>query len=514
MTSPTDLHQLSTLDVRTEDEAGAQGHAAPWRFTLTVLAHPDLGRVGARARLDPAGELQISRVTPLFSGPGGAQPRALDTPRLSRAPLSMQVAGERLRVHVAEQQPARIDGRPVEGAQTLSLDRVRRAGVLIELGRCVLLWLHLAPVDEADEDDLGLVGVSLAMARVRAQVRVASRAPGPVLIRGETGSGKELVARALHRLGPRAGGPLISVNMAAIPRELAAATLFGHARGAFTGAVSDQPGLFGQAHGGTLFLDEVGETPDAVQPQLLRALDQGEIQPAGRPPAVVDVRVIAATDADLEQLVQEGHFREALYYRLRGVQLRVPPLRARQVDVPLLLARFLTEALERLGASHRLDPPTPGARPWLGLKLVLGLMARPFNGNVRELRSLANEIALFSADQPSAALPPEAEGAAPPPEAPPAEPEAPGALSPDLVRQVMRTHRWRVGPSAKALGVSRNTLVAAIEQTPGLRLARDLDADTIRAALQEHGDESAAAAALEVSAHGLKLRAHALGLRE
>ncbi|MCB9796228.1 MAG: sigma-54-dependent Fis family transcriptional regulator [Alphaproteobacteria bacterium] len=512
MSDPTDPHALTTVDVPTTDVPSTADTEASGGWSLTLLLHPDPDRVGGRAPVPQGEELRISRVSPLFHDPEGRPARALDTPLISRSPLRMKVGRTHLELHAAEGgRRARVAGQSLRDHLRLPLDSLKRDGALIEVGGCVLLWLAWGAGPVGPIDELGLVGLSPVMRHLRARIRAAARAASPVLIRGETGTGKELVARAIHQLGPRKDHPLVSVNMAAIPSELASATLFGHSRGAFTGAVREEPGLFGQADGGTLFLDEVGETPAPVQPQLLRALDSGEIQPAGRPPRRVDVRVISATDADLEQLVEDGAFRQALYFRLRGVQLSVPPLRARRVDVPLLLLRFLSEELERLGAPDLLEPPPPGSPPWLGLKLVLNLMSRRFTGNVRELRSLAAQITLYSLDHPSASLPPE--DAPYVSEPPTEEPESGGSLDPESVREAMRQHQWRVRQSADALGISRNTLVAAIERIADLRLARDLDAETIQRALDTHGDELAAAAALEVSAHGLKLRMRALGLR-
>ncbi|MCB9795585.1 MAG: sigma-54-dependent Fis family transcriptional regulator [Alphaproteobacteria bacterium] len=504
-----DPYLPTTMEASTEDEAWTADSTSDETLSATVLYHPDPRRVGDRVSWPASREMPIARTSPLFEGALGQAP--LESPRVSRAPVRLQVLGDGLHVRAeGRKQAVRLGGQELEAPRTLPLEQVQREGVLLELGRSVLLWVHAHGEAAAPVEDLGLIGVSPSIAELRERIRLASRASAPVLIRGETGSGKELVARAIHHLGPRAQRPWVTVNMAAIPPELAAATLFGHARGAFTGAVSASPGLFGQADGGTLFLDEVGETPGPVQPQLLRTLDSGEIQPAGRASTRVDVRVIAATDADLEARIHAGDFRKALYYRLRGVLVPVAPLRARRVDVPLLLLHFLREELARLGALSRLMPPAPHERPWLGLKLVLSLMAQRFPGNVRELRSLATQIALYSAARPAAALPPELLQSTPSP--------APASdatdLSPAHVREVMRRHRWKVGPSAKALGVSRNTLVAAVEAAPDLRLARDLEAGEIQAALAASGgDEAAAAAALEVSTHGFKLRATALGLR-
>ena len=196
----------------------------------------------------------------------------------------------------------------------------------------VVLWLT-TDHDPRGADELGLFGASTAVHALRAQIRDAAGSRGPILVQGETGSGKELVARALHAIGPRAGGPYVGVNVAAIPAAVAAAELFGHERGAFTGAADKRTGYFERAHTGVVFLDEIGDLPDAIQPVVLRALEAGEIQPIGGAPRTVDVVVVAATDADLEAAVRAGRFRGSLFYRLASTVIDVPPLRARGADI-------------------------------------------------------------------------------------------------------------------------------------------------------------------------------------
>ena len=226
----------------------------------------------------------------------------------------------------------------------------------------------------------GFVCASAAMQRVADQIQRLQGNDLTVLITGESGTGKDLVARAIHAGSPRGAAMFLPYNCTSATRELADSQLFGHRRGSFTGAVADQPGLMRTAVGGTLFLDEIGDLPIDVQPKLLRFLEQGEILPVGETrPTRVDVRVVAATNADLEQRVAEGKFREDLFYRLSVIRIHVPPLRERREEIPHLSTFFLREASERLGKPDvRLSPDT------------LDLFdAFSWPGNVRQLR---NEI--------------------------------------------------------------------------------------------------------------------------
>jgi transcriptional regulator with GAF, ATPase, and Fis domain len=182
----------------------------------------------------------------------------------------------------------------------------------------------------------GFIHSSPAMTRLVEEVHKIRSSDVTVLVTGESGTGKELVARAIHALSSRRDKIFVPFNCTAVPKELSESYLFGHRRGAFTGAVADSPGVIRSAAGGTLFIDEVGDLPLDVQPKLLRFLQEGEIQPLGeQQPTRIDVRIVAATNTDLEELVAQGRFREDLYYRLNVIRLRVPPLRERRSEIPL-----------------------------------------------------------------------------------------------------------------------------------------------------------------------------------
>jgi DNA-binding NtrC family response regulator len=248
----------------------------------------------------------------------------------------------------------------------------------------------------APEARCGMVGESLAMRKLRELVEKVAPSPTTLLITGETGTGKELVAEALHRLSPRNQAPLVRLNCGALPENLVESELFGHERGAFTGASHSKPGRFELADKGTLFLDEVGDLPPSSQVKILRVLEDGRIdRVGGTKPRTVDVRLVAATNADLEKAVKGGSFRSDLLFRLRIVEIHVPSLRDRREDIPLLVEFFLDKHSERLGRDR------PEAAP----EAVEALCAGEWPGNVRELESaverallLGGEKSLVSAD--------------------------------------------------------------------------------------------------------------------
>jgi two-component system nitrogen regulation response regulator GlnG len=246
-----------------------------------------------------------------------------------------------------------------------------------------------AAVGEEGEEQLPLIGRSAAMQEV---YRIIARLMGTdltVLLIGESGTGKELVARALHDYGKRSKGPFVAINMAAIPRELIESELFGHERGAFTGANARNMGRFEQAQGGTLFLDEIGDMPFETQTRLLRVLQEGEFTAVGgRVPIRADVRIIAATHRDLRQLIRQGTFREDLFYRLNVAPVRLPPLRERGEDLPVLVRHFAAQATREGLPLKRLDD---GA--------LERLRAYSWPGNVRELENLIRRLAALYAQE-------------------------------------------------------------------------------------------------------------------
>jgi len=324
-------------------------------------------------------------------------------------------------------------------------------------------------------DDL-LVGAAPAIQEVYKRISRAARTESTVLVLGETGTGKELVARAIHAQSARAEGPFVPVNCAALPDHLVESELFGHVRGAFTGADADKPGRLETADGGTVFLDEVGELPAAAQVKLLRFLDDQVIERLGSvAPVRVDVRVLAATNRDLAGAVAAGAFRRDLFYRLAVIQIEVPPLRDRAEDVPALVAHFLAQAA-----------PPDGRPPAVSREAMDLLAACPWPGNVRELRNAVEHAVAASGGGPilpshlpervrrgEAAAPPGGECA----EALLAryvdrlEAEGPGRFRVALaevekafIRRALEAAGGNLSAAAERLGIHRNTLRAKIQE--------------------------------------------------
>jgi DNA-binding NtrC family response regulator len=318
-------------------------------------------------------------------------------------------------------------------------------GTTIVLGRSTLtLRATGTEADDADADTpplRGIAGGSIAMRRIAARVRRFARHGVTVLVTGETGTGKELVAGARHEEGARARGPFVAVNVASLPRELVESELFGHERGAFTGAVSQRPGAFDEAHGGTLFLDEIGEMAIDAQPKLLRALDGYEVRRVGATGRGhrADVRIVAATNRSLATRVDGGHFREDLYHRLRMFEVRLPPLRDRRGDIGPIARAILASAPEGLG------PRT------LTSRALARLVAHEWRGNVRELRGVLyrasdharNERAI-DLEHVEAAICEDTERLA-------------ADLSTKQARALVEEHRGNVTAAARAAGVPRST---------------------------------------------------------
>jgi DNA-binding NtrC family response regulator len=319
-----------------------------------------------------------------------------------------------------------------------------RVGTAVAIGHSTLVVL----VAEARETSVqpgeplpGIAGASIAMRRLADQVRRLARHALPVLVSGESGTGKELIARALHQQGPRRDRPFVAINVTALPRELVESELFGHERGAFTGAHARRLGAFAEAEGGTLFLDEVGDLPLDAQPKLLRALDGYEVRRVGAPGGGkrADVRVLAATHAPLEQRVTAGEFRRDLFHRLECFVVHVPALRERRGDVAAIARELLHQLAPQVGP--RTLSPAALAR----------LAAHDWPGNVRELRNvlcraadLTTRASGIDAKDVDLAL---RRDTTPPP----------SMLSPRAARALLREHDGNLSAAARAAGIPRTS---------------------------------------------------------
>jgi two-component system response regulator HupR/HoxA len=313
-----------------------------------------------------------------------------------------------------------------------------------------------------------LIGASPAIHRVFEVMEKVAQTDATVLLTGETGTGKDLVARAIHYAGPRKQARFVAQNCGALPDTLLESELFGHKRGAFTGAHEDKKGLFESAHGGTIFLDEIGETNPGMQVRLLRVLQDGEIRPLGASDVrKVDVRVIAATNRDLRKMVQDGGFREDLYYRLRVVEISIPPLRERREDLPQLAHHFLEDATKRMARAIKGFTNAAMDR----------LVAHEWSGNVRELENEIERIVALAGDA-------------------------------DTVTVAMLSEHVRGHPADESAAEAENEssdLNAAVDE-----LKRKL----IRQAVEETGSKSRAAEKLGIPRQSLQKMMKRLGMRD
>ena len=511
--------------------AGPSACAPEWCVTLAF--HPAPERIGHQFRQPLTREpWMLGRREPGFADPFSPQSFSSDTAgiaacgledqRISRAAFSLEPgSGGWVLRRPAGSSALRADGRDL-GAETFLSDERLRRGVVLTLARCVVLHLQQrvahAPEVANARPVPGMLGVSTAARRACREIHRAAMSGGDVLLLGPTGVGKDLAARAIHRGSERASAPWVAVNMAALPQELAAASLFGVRRGAYTGADRSRPGYFQQAAGGTLFLDEIGDTPPALQAQLLRALQDRELQVVGGRVETVDVRVIAATEQDPD--AADSSFRSALRYRLAAHEIHLAPLAARREDIGLIAAAVCREAAQQLQrswlprdcAAQRL------ARWCAGFE---ALLLRDWPGNVRELR---NGVAAMLRDDGELALPAPATAVCE--EAtevagtgaqktiddtrcPPGS-RALASISTLSDREFLTAWQasdYEVARMARDFGVSRQSVYRRVQKLEQCRLATDVPLEELLGALQRcRGDLAATARGLAVSCAGLKQR--------
>jgi two-component system, NtrC family, nitrogen regulation response regulator GlnG len=524
------MRKTAIADVSTAAGSGRDLEADGVAPALTIVSHPLAHRAGERFVLDAVAagrDVGLSRNAPDFATPGSALGAPLGDPFISRRPIRFAAGPEgSVRLFIDPGGTPVVAGSPIEASAELAAAELA-AGIPLELADRVVVLLHLFErgLDDA-RDSLGMIGHSAGIRRVRTAIERVVDLPVPVLIRGETGTGKELVARAIHERGPRRDGPFVSVNLGAIPRELAAAELFGSTRGAYTGATRDRDGLFRAAHGGTLFLDELGEAPPEVQVTLLRVLETGELYPIGADrPVAIHVRLIAATDANLEQQIREQRFKAPLLHRLAGYEIRIPPLRERREDVGPLFHHFAREELEAIGETYRLAPQDPYARPWLPARIAAQLVRHAWPGNIRQLRNVVRQLVIGSRGHAQLRPDPElaAELAAAPPvrvaavpsEAEPVPRRKASEVTESELVEALRACAWDLKATADRLRIARPSIYDLIDKHPSIRTAGGLTAEEIAQCFRDcDGDLDAMAARLQVSRRALHRRVKELGLSD
>jgi DNA-binding NtrC family response regulator len=383
----------------------------------------------------------------------------LKDPKVSRLHIVVRLEDDRIRVIDAGSR----NGTHVDGVE--ARDAYARPDSAIAIGATTLRLRMISDVVELPLSSRqrfgGLLGQSVAARRMFAVLERAAKTDATVLVEGETGTGKELVAEAIHEESPRASAPFVVFDCSAVSATLIESELFGHVRGAFTGALSDRLGAFEAADGGTLFLDEIGELPLDLQPKLLRALERREVRRVGANLSRrVDVRIVAATNRNLAREVERGKFREDLFYRLAVIQVALPPLRERLDDIPLLVRHFEAELR-----------PRSGSPPPLADELVASLATRSWPGNVRELRNaVSRALSLGSAGSAGGA---------------PAEPPAQSAFVVNLDEPLL------AGRERVAAAYERAYIEAALRQTGGnvshaAELAR-VNRKFVQRAMKRHG---------------------------
>ncbi|HEX6271860.1 MAG TPA: sigma-54 dependent transcriptional regulator [Polyangiaceae bacterium] len=396
---------------------------------LTALEHEDVDAVLTDVRMPGMGGIELCRRL------SGDRPNVPVVVMTAYGDVDSAVGALRAGAFDFITKPFSVDG--VAEVLDNALDRGRSAPPV----------QRLSSAEVADDSFHGLVGSSPAMRALHHQIGRAAATDSTVLVTGESGTGKELVARAIHRASDRSGGPFVAVSCAAVPHEILEAELFGHEKGAFTGAVQARIGLFEQASGGTLFLDEIGDMPIDLQPKLLRVLQERRVRPLGASREVLlDTRIVAATNRDLEQAVRSGQFREDLHFRIKVLHLHLPPLRERERDVLELAQHFL--------------PRTGDQMPSLTPEAEQQLIGYDWPGNVRELENaMRAAVALASTGQIGLEELPTTVRTR-------RGPTVPATERPTTLEEVERRHieivlkavGWNKARAARKLGIDRATL--------------------------------------------------------
>jgi two-component system, NtrC family, nitrogen regulation response regulator GlnG len=475
---------------------------------LTILLHPDLDRAGHIAPLMALVKTHVAHVNrdePIFCPPGSSDGQSIDHRRMSHRSV-IDIVAQRGSLELRRGETGseiEVDGRPLDEPRRITAGELRR-GVIITVARRFVFCLHPVQFPISRSPTLGLLGTSDGIENVRRAIIRAADKTMSVLLRGESGTGKELAARALHDSGRRATRPFVVVNTANLTGETAVAELFGHQKGAFTGADSHSLGHFRSAEGGTIFLDEVGYLEPKIQPKLLRVLENGGVQAKGSSlERKVDVRIIAATDANLEQAVAAGSLEKSLYQRFNSsFNIHLPPLRERREDVGVLLVHYLRAQFDDPARLQRLQNPDSDARPWISARDVAAIARSSLSGNVRTIKALAEQLVTDAAgDDPRAAHAVIVEFLAKrvlsieEPAAPPAPSRrtrirrAPGDVTQDQLLSALEKAGWNRTRAAGYFNVSRNTFWRWLLRYPDLRKVSDLSFEELQRDLEICGGD-------------------------
>ena len=433
---------------------------------LVIAFHSDLTRVGDYLLLDPASQTPtaIGRATPSFSG------ASLEDPCVSRDQLRVRWDDTTQQFFVAKNPAARREVRVVHPHEQVIGDTevALSEESLVAIGdRILFLLCRVRPFTAGVES---LIGFSAAMQNVRETVRRLADMPSSVLITGEPGVGKEVVAKALHNAGSRRGRPFLAVNCASLPESLIEHELFGHTRGAFTGANAPKPGLFRAANTGSLLLDELGEIPLDLQAKMLRVLQEKKVRPVGGTDELpIDTRILAATNRDLLAAVAAGSFRSDLYSRIEAPFIDIPPLRERIVDVPILFAYFMVQQAKQSPIARRMLRKADEHTPLVQMEKVLRLLDHSWPRNVRELQKLVEASLIQSADSKRFCLPEWRWKGAQEPQASTTTPAAttasvplhrvdPSSIDETTLLETLEQYQFVARKVANHFGISRTTL--------------------------------------------------------
>ena len=468
-------------------------------LALTIVWHPEAARIGEQAlQAVPEEAVQLNRYCPLFGHPDG-QPLSLGLAGISRETLrfARDCDGNVVLTLPACRMVVELNGSVVSGSVSFSRAQIE-GGQILTLGRTCVLCVHWIDRLPRNNHLPELAGVGSAAVALRDQLRMVAPSDMTVLLRGETGTGKEIAARAIHALSRRSGAPLVTVNMAAMNEALAGAELFGAVRGAYTGMGAERKGLFAEAAQGTLFLDEIGNTAPAVQPMLLRVLEGGDYRPLG---AARDARSSARLIAASDQALDASAFNHALLRRLEAFVIELPPLRERREDIGVLMLHLL----------EHLDPVAPLSAP-----LLAEMAAYDWPGNIRQLAHALKRAQLLvqsgsmpqfeqlvrlSAVRPVPAM--EDAGA----------PRHKGSMPNDAdIVDAMEQHAWEIKAAAGALGISRPTLYKMLDCHAQIRRPEQIKTAEVTQALdRSNGDLARCASLLQTPAEWLRRHLRTLG---